>query len=374
MSETRDLGVPVLVLLAAIAVAAWCAAAGQAVFAVASGALGLVGAGLALRLTLRKAPLRATATAVGSLLLLAALSPAFETARLAWIPWALLAFTASLTRATWSPRARVGLLALALALVVAALGVIALRAPNAGLLAAFAVAGAFACALNVVVSRPRPVAPTTVGPVVGVYGGSFDPFHVGHRAICEASLGLVQRLLVVVAARPPHKLGARELTAFHHRVAMTRIGVEGLPRTEVLELENRRDGPSYTIETLDALRRLFPPGSRFRLVLGADAYEEFPTWKAWEEILEKADLLVVARPGHDLERPPEFEGRNAPVERLDVPLSDASSSAIRARIVAGEPPGPQVSPAVAAYIADHGLYRDGTGGGEVEVAPRSSAT
>lgn len=372
MSETRDLGVPVLVLLAAIAVAAWCASAGQATFAVASGALGLVGAGLALKLTLRKAPLRATATAVGSLLLLAALSPAFETARLAWIPWSMLAFAASLARSTWSPRTRVALLAVAVLLVVAALVVILLRLPNAGLWAAFAVAGAFACALNVVVSRPRPVAATAVGPVVGVFGGSFDPFHLGHRAICEAALAVVQRLLVVVSARPPHKQGARELSAFHHRVAMTRIGIEGLPRTEVLELENRREGPSYTIDTLEALGRLFPPGSRFRLVLGADSFQDFPTWKDWEGILEKADLLVVGRPGHDLEPPPEFEGRNAPVERLDVPPNEASSTAVRARVIAGEPPGPMVSAAVAAYIGDHGLYKDGTGGGEVELAaPRT---
>jgi nicotinate-nucleotide adenylyltransferase len=368
MSETRDLGVPVLVLLAAIAVAAWCASAGQGTWAVAAGALGLVGAGLALRLTLRKAPLRATATAVGSLLLLAALSPAFESARLAWVPWSLLAFAAALARTTWAPRTRVVLLGAAVALVAAALAVIVLRVPGGGLWAAFAVAGAFACALNVLVSRPRPVEAAPVGPVVGVFGGSFDPFHLGHRAICEAALGVVQRLLVVVSARPPHKRGARELSAFHHRVAMTRIGIEGLPRTEVLELENRREGPSYTIDTLAALGRLFPPGSRFRLVLGADSFQDFPTWKDWEGILEKADLLVVGRPGHDLEPPPEFEGRNAPVERLAVPPNEASSTAVRARVIAGEPPGPMVSAAVAAYIGDHGLYKDGTGGGEVEVA------
>jgi nicotinate-nucleotide adenylyltransferase len=237
----------------------------------------------------------------------------------------------------------------AVAFVLGALVVILMRLPNAGLWAAFAVAAAFACALNVVVSRPRPVAATAVGPVVGVFGGSFDPFHLGHRAICEATLAVVQRLLVVVSARPPHKQGARELSAFHHRVAMTRIGIEGLPRTEVLELENRREGPSYTIDTLEALGRLFPPGSRFRLVLGADSFQDFPTWKDWEGILEKADLIVVGRRATTSSRP-RVRGRNAPVERLDVALNEASSTAVRARVIAGSP-GPMVSAAVAASSA-----------------------
>lgn len=373
MSETRDLGVPALVLLAGIGVAVWCATTGDSALAVAAGFLGVAGAALALQSTLRKAPVRATAAAVGTLLLLAALAPPFAASRLAWVPWAALAFAAAAHRTDWSARARVALLGAAGALALAAVVVVVLRVRHAPLLGACFVAGAFACALNVLVSRPQPVAPKAVGPVVGVFGGSFDPFHAGHRAICEAALAVVSRLLVVVAARPPHKAGARELTAFHHRVAMARLGVEGLSRVEVLELENRREGPSYTVDTLTALERLFPAGSRFRLVLGADAFQEFPTWKDWEAILERADLLVAARPGHDLEAPPEFEGRNAPVERLDVTPSAASSTEIRRRIEAEEALGDLVSSPVAAYVRDHGLYRDGVGGGEVQVADRPPA-
>jgi nicotinate-nucleotide adenylyltransferase len=126
----------------------------------------------------------------------------------------------------------------------------------------------------------------------------------------------------------------------------------------VLELEGRREGPSYTVDTLDALRRLQPAGTRFRLVLGADAFQDFPMWHDWEGILDRADLLVAARPGHDVEPPPEFEGRNAPVEVLETPALDVSSTDLRRRLGAGKPVGEDVSPAVAAYVRDHGLYRE----------------
>jgi len=195
---------------------------------------------------------------------------------------------------------------------------------------------------------------------IAVFGGSFDPFHRAHRAIAEAVLKVANRLLVVVAARPPHKEGTREPSPFHHRVALARLGLEGLPRVEVLELENRRDGPSYTVDTLDALRRLYPPGTLFRLVLGADSFQDFPLWKDWEGILDRADLLVAARPGSDVQPPPEFEGRNAPVTVLEVDADPVSSSEIRRRVAAGESLGDLVSPSVAAYLRDHALYSGST--------------
>jgi nicotinate-nucleotide adenylyltransferase len=365
MSETRDLGAPILVLLVGLAVAGFGVSAHQTLPAIGAGVAGVVGAALCLQRTLRKEPIRATAMAVAALLAIAACAPPVADNRLAWAPWALLALAASFHRTTWGPVARQVLLAVAVALVLGAAYVVLTRVRGAGLL--------FACAVNVLVSRPRPVAPPPVGPVVGVFGGSFDPFHLGHRAICEAALDVVQRVLVVVAARPPHKAGARELSPFHHRVAMARIGVEGLPRLEVLELENRRAGPSYTIDTLEVLARIYPPGTRFRLVLGADSLHEFPMWRSWEAILERADLIVAARPGSDVEPPPEFEGRNAPIEVLTMVPVAASSTEIRARVAGRASIDGLVAPSVAAYIRDHALYQAGepaaTGGAAPEAQP-----
>jgi nicotinate-nucleotide adenylyltransferase len=190
-----------------------------------------------------------------------------------------------------------------------------------------------------------------------VFGGSFDPFHRAHRAICEAALKIASRVLVVVSANPPHKEGSREMTPFHHRVAMARLGVEGLARTEVLELEGRRAGPSFTVDTLEALRKTFPPGTRFKLILGADMLQDFPLWHDWEGILERASLLVAQRPGYEVDPPPEFEGRNAPIEGLEIPAIDVSSTDVRRRIEADEDLGERVSPAVRAYLQDHALYR-----------------
>ena len=86
-------------------------------------------------------------------------------------------------------------------------------------------------------------------------------------------------------------------------------------------------------------------------------YQSFPTWHDWEGILERASLLVAARPGHDLEPPPEFEGRNVPVEVLEAPEVDVASTDLRADLAAGRATGDRISPAVRAYVEDHGLYR-----------------
>src|SRR5262245_6985484 len=270
MSETRDLGAPLVVLLAGLGVLVWNLSAGESWQAAAAGAVGVVGAGLALSLALKKEPLRTTAAAIGALLLLAALAPPLARAWVGFVPWALASFAVAFHLRALPPRARLALLAGAGVLVIVAAVAALSRRPGGPTAAAFAIAGALACAANVLATKPVPVAAAPVGPVVGVFGGSFDPFHVGHRAICEATLPVVQRLLVVVSARPPHKVSegiARRPSPFHHRAAMARLGIEGLPRTEVVEIENRRDGPSYTVDTLDVLRRLYTPGSRCRLII-----------------------------------------------------------------------------------------------------------
>lgn len=356
MSEQKDLAVPVIVLLAALGVAGWDASDGRWGLAVVAMAVGLTGAGVSLAFTLRKKGLRATAVALATLLALAAASPGlFEP--LAVLPWSLAALAVAFHATALPPPARATMLAGAALLAVVAV-LVALRVlPVPRAMTGFLLAGAFACAVQVFATRPRAPAPPPVGPEVAVFGGSFDPFHRGHKAICDAALKRSSRLLVIVAGKPPHK-GDREVTPFHHRVAMARLGTEGMPRTEVLEMEGRREGPSYTVDTLDALRRLYPPGTRFHLVLGSDSFQEFPLWHDWEGILDRADLWIAARPGHDVEPPPEFEGRNAPVTVLECPALDVSSTALRRKVRDGQPTGDDLAPAVVAYVKDHGLYRE----------------
>ncbi len=355
MSEKRDLWVPVLVILCGLGVAAWDVTSGATLRGVAAGVLGLVVGSTCLQLALARKTVRGTFLAVAGVLIAAALSPAFPGNEPGLLSLALVALACAYPRAAIPEAGRFTLLGvaglLAVAGVLSALKGVPLPRQAGGLL----LAGAFAAALNVFTSRPRPVAPPPVGPTVGVFGGSFDPFHEGHRQIVEAALPLLHRVLVVVAGQPPHKVG-KEITPFHHRVAMSRLGVEGLPRTEVLEIEGRREGPSYTIDTLTKLARMYPPGSTFHLLIGGDSFQEFPLWKDWEAILDRATLLVAARPGSDTEAPPEFEGRNVPVRWLDLEPKDVSSTEIRRRVAAGESLSGLVSPAIEAYVRDHALY------------------
>jgi nicotinate-nucleotide adenylyltransferase len=126
------------------------------------------------------------------------------------------------------------------------------------------------------------------------------------------------------------------------------------------------------VDTLEGFRKSFPPGTRFLLVVGADAFQDLPLWHRWEDILENASLLVAARPGFDVEPPPELEGRAAAIERLEIPAVDVSSRDLRRRIAAGQEVGDRMSPSVAAYVRDHALYRGGTGAGEPEEAADAS--
>jgi nicotinate-nucleotide adenylyltransferase len=356
MSEKRDLWVPLLLFLGGLGVAAWNGMDGDWVRAALGVAVGTAGGGGSLYLLLKQGPARSAALAATGFLLLGVVSPPAKGDLHAILPWALVGLSLAFHAKRLPPAMRRALLVLAavfaVGAVLAVLDVAGLRRTTM-----LMAAGALACTVQFWTSRERPEEGPPPGPIVAVFGGSFDPFHRGHRAIAEAVLKVASRLLVVVAGTPPHKEGTREMTPFHHRVAMARLGVEGLARTEVLELEGKRAGPSYTVDTLEALRKTLPPDTRFRFVLGADMLQDFPLWHDWEGILERASLLVAGRPGFDEEPPPEFEGRNAPIERLDIPSVDVSSTDLRRRIAGGEEIGERLSPAVAAYVRDHGLYR-----------------
>jgi len=355
VSETRDLWVPLLLGAAGVAVLAASLLGGGST---AGGILGLLAAWTAafacLPIRLRKGQAASVRFGVGILLVLVPLVPGAAPSVLSALPWVVLALAFVAPAPPLPPKVRAFLLGAAA--VLAVLGVLTLPGLLPPRLTWLLLAGAAYFAVQTVNARPRKEPPPPRGPRIAVMGGSFDPFHRGHRVLAEAALRVVDRLLVVPAGRAPHKQAGREPTDFHHRLAMARIGVEGLPRTEVLELEGRRTGPSYTIDTLDVVRKSHAEDARFLLLLGADMYQDFPTWKDWERIVENTALLVARRPGFDLDTPPELEGRGVLLEPLEAPLVDASSTAIREALARGESVGDLVSPAVLAYVREHGLY------------------
>jgi nicotinate-nucleotide adenylyltransferase len=202
--------------------------------------------------------------------------------------------------------------------------------------------------------------PATLVPgSAGILGGTFDPIHHGHLAIAEEAreaLGL-ERVLFVPAASAPHKSGA-PTTAPRHRLAMARLAVVGNPAFEVADLEVRRGGVSYTVDTLEALRAegFADPW----LILSSEALAGLPTWRDPGRILALARLAVVPRAGWEPLGPDWFATRfPAAAGRarfLAGPLLPISGSVVRRRAAAGRSVRYLVPDAVAAYIAQHRLY------------------
>jgi len=197
-------------------------------------------------------------------------------------------------------------------------------------------------------------------------GGSFDPVHNGHlivaRAVAEqCGFG---RVTLVPAASPPHKPPTR--ASAEHRLAMLRLAIEGEDLFDVCDVELRRDGPSYTLETLRALRLEHGPGVELVWIIGADMLAGLPNWHHAGEVLDMARIIVAARPPWT-DRMDEIltgmEGhlQGEQVNRLresvvESPLLDISSSQVRWRVGAGLSIRYLVPESVRAYICKNSLY------------------
>lgn len=194
---------------------------------------------------------------------------------------------------------------------------------------------------------------------IGIFGGSFDPIHLGHLIVAEFAreqLGL-DEVRLIPARLPPHKQ-SRSLTAPSARLDMVELALAGNPGLVADSRELRREGPSYTIDTLESLKSEDPKADLF-LLLGADMLADLPNWHRPEDVQSIATLVLADRaeasPHHGND-PPIRPGR-----RLDMPRIDISSSLIRQRHSAGLSIRYLVPAAVAAYIEVHGLYRSEAG-------------
>lgn len=194
------------------------------------------------------------------------------------------------------------------------------------------------------------------GPVgvarLGVFGGTFDPPHVGHVvAASEArhQLGL-DKVLMVVANRPWQKVGSRELTPAADRLAMAVAAVAGVSGVEVSSIEVDRGGPTYTIDTLTALAD-HHPATELVLILGADAAAGLEGWHRADEVRQRCRLAVLARAGAPATAPEGWEHDVVAMPRLDV-----SSTEVRRRVAEGRPIDGMVPPAVVRVLRERDLY------------------
>lgn len=191
------------------------------------------------------------------------------------------------------------------------------------------------------------------GDRIGVFGGTFDPVHVGHLAAAvnvRHALSL-QRVLLVVANIPWQKAGERTVTPAEDRFAVVQAAAEGLEGIEASRMEIDRGGPSYTADTLAELGRLHRDAELF-LVVGSDVVGELGTWERADEVARLATLVAVARPGASVKAPP------PPWQMVvvEVPALDVSSTDLRARVADGRPIDVLVPPGTVREIRRRGLY------------------
>lgn len=194
---------------------------------------------------------------------------------------------------------------------------------------------------------------------VAVMGGTFDPIHHGHLFAAEevaARFGLPQ-VLFMPCRQPPHKDPA-EVSPPDVRYEMTALAVADNPRFCASRLELQREGPSYTIDTLRALRRQMGPALEIFFITGADAVLEIMTWREAEAVLAECRLVAIHRPGYDLARIEQVLGpeRAAKIEPLALRTLDISSTDIRRRVAEGRSVRYLVPEAVREYIEARGLY------------------
>ena len=138
--------------------------------------------------------------------------------------------------------------------------------------------------------------------MIACYGGTFDPVHNGHLAAAEDVLTRAhcEEVRLIPCHRPPHR--GRPLATSEQRLAMLRLAVQGRPGLVIDDRELRRAGPSYTVDTLEALRTEMGPDVALGWVLGSDAFAELDSWHRWQELPRLAHLLVLERPGSALPR------------------------------------------------------------------------
>lgn len=196
---------------------------------------------------------------------------------------------------------------------------------------------------------------------IAILGGTFDPIHIGHLAIAEeVRWHLDARIFFVPAARQPLKTHPHTAMGVD-RLAMVRLATASNPAFEVCDLEIRRGGRSYTIDTVTTLRKEYPAAG-FTFLAGADVVAALHQWHEIEKLLGLCRFLIVTRPGYEIDlddlftKVPAARGR---VTTLVGPALDISASALRERFDRGAPVRYQIPDAVLEYIEAHGLYRPG---------------
>jgi nicotinate-nucleotide adenylyltransferase len=191
------------------------------------------------------------------------------------------------------------------------------------------------------------------------FGGSFNPIHFGHLICAQAAAERMgfESVVLIPSAQPPHKPGALDLAEPRHRVRMCELAVQGIAKFEVNDLETRRAGPSYTIDTVRGLAR--QGWGRVSWLIGADMLRNLPSWREPQALLREVDFVVIARAGWSFDwetLPSEFRMLRERV--VETPVVEISATSIRQRVRSKLPIDFLTPEPVVRYIHHAGLYRD----------------
>jgi len=206
----------------------------------------------------------------------------------------------------------------------------------------------------------RPCEDNGLGARIGIMGGTFDPIHLGHLIIAEESRYWfnLDRVIFIPAGVPPHKPG-KPISDKEHRFNMTVLATEDNPAFEVSRIEIDRSGPSYAVDTLTELKRIYGEKTRLFFITGADAILEILTWHQPERLRCMCKFIAATRPGYNLadakkKLPEEFLGQ---IIFLEVPGVHISSTELRGRVASGKPIKYMVTNKVEKYIIENRLYK-----------------
>jgi nicotinate-nucleotide adenylyltransferase len=199
---------------------------------------------------------------------------------------------------------------------------------------------------------------------IGIFGGTFDPVHLGHLITAEQcrEQARLDQVWFIPSAQPPHKQD-RPVTPFDHRLEMLQLAIAGNPSFRASTVERELEGLSYTVRTLHELHRR-DPGNELLLIMGSDCVPDLPGWREPAGIVAQAALLVVARPNFPLWSEAQLREAlrlpavaNLLMQVVQVPLVDLSSRELRRRAAEGQSIRYLVPRAVECYIQQHALYR-----------------